>query len=103
VTRLVHPAEKINQTQRLVFGRIDETPDRRGEVMDYACSAPLYRAWSNSMQKASGGANLGNVRVTHQPIAAGMLTSIEFDDAATAIYICARTKRRVALQRPWTH
>jgi hypothetical protein len=83
------PLQKIDQTQHLVFGRIDETPDRRGEVMDYASSAPLYRAWSDSMQLASGGANFGNVRVMHQPVAAGMLTAIEFDDEAKAIDICA--------------
>jgi hypothetical protein len=83
------PLQKIDQTQRLVFGRIDETPDRRGEVMDYASSAPLYRAWSESMQLASGGANFGNVRVMHQAVAAGMLTAIEFDDETKAIDICA--------------
>jgi hypothetical protein len=48
------PLTKADAAQRLVYGRFDETPDRAGEVFDYATSKPLIEAWSSDIAKASG-------------------------------------------------
>jgi hypothetical protein len=83
------PLHKADATQRLVYGRLDETPDRVGEIFDYASSRPEIEKWSADLAKASGGKSLGNIRVMHQLKAAGVLTGLYFDDAARAIEFCA--------------
>jgi len=76
--------------QRLVHARIDETPDRAGEIFDYASSKPHFEAWSKTQAAASGGKSLGNVRAMHQLAAAGVVQHIAYDDAGRAIEIVAR-------------
>ncbi len=83
------PLRKADAAQRLVFGRIDETPDRSGEVFDYASSKPEFQAWSEGVQKASDGKSYGNVRAMHGKVAAGKLVGLTFDDAAKSIELCA--------------
>lgn len=83
------PLTKVDAAQRLVYGRIDETPDRAAEIFDYAGSKPHFEKWSAELHKASGGKSLGNVRAMHGPVSAGVLTAIEFNDAAKAIEFCA--------------
>jgi hypothetical protein len=83
------PLRKADSVQRLVYGRIDETPDRVGEIFDYASSKPEIERWSNDLAKASGGRSLGNVRAMHQLKAAGVLTCLSFDDRARAVDFCA--------------
>lgn len=84
------PLAKADVAQRLVFGSIDETPDRAGEVLDYATAKPAFEVWSETMAKASGGKNLGNVRAQHDmKKAAGHLVSIAYDDTAKRIDFCA--------------
>jgi hypothetical protein len=83
------PLAKVDTAQRLVYGRIDETPDRVGEVFDYASSKPHIERWSADLAKASDGKSLGNIRVMHQLKAAGVLTGLWFDDAAKSVDICA--------------
>jgi hypothetical protein len=83
------PLHKVDAAQRLVFGRLDETPDRVGEVFDYASSRPEIERWSKDMEKASGGKSLGNVRVMHQLKAAGVLTGLHFDDKTRSVEFCA--------------
>lgn len=84
--RLFVPITKIDVEKRLVYGTIaNEDIDRVGESFDYASSKPHFEEWSNGMAKASGGKNLGNVRVMHTAKAAGMLTDIAFDDDAKKI------------------
>ncbi|MDG3442463.1 hypothetical protein [Nitrospirillum amazonense] len=83
------PLSKAFEAKRQLIGRIDETPDRDGEVFDYASSKPLFEAWSGALAKASDGKNLGNVRAMHGRVAAGLLSAIHFDDAAKAIeFVC---------------
>lgn len=65
----------------------DESVDATGEVCDYATSAPLFQAWSDTIKVATGGKSVGNVRAMHKAVAAGLLNSIEFDDAAKAIKV----------------
>lgn len=83
------PLRKVDAAQRLVWGRIDETPDRAGEVFDYASSKPEFAKWSAAQRAASGGRSCGNLRAMHQPSAAGRLQDIRFDDAAKSIELVA--------------
>lgn len=85
------PLMKADAVQRLVYGSIDETPDRAGEVMDYATAKPAFEAWSKAASDASGGKSLGNVRAQHDlKKAAGKLVDISFDDDAKRISFCAK-------------
>jgi len=84
------PLAKADAAQRLVYGYFDETPDRAGEVCDYATAKPAFEAWSASLEKASGGKSLGNIRGQHSNIAAGKLIEITFDDMAKQIGFVAK-------------
>jgi len=84
------PLRKVDAAQRLVWGRIDETPDRAGEVFDYRSSKPEFAEWSANQFAASGGKSYGNLRAMHGPSAAGRLESIDFDDRAKSIEVAAR-------------
>ena len=84
------PLRKVDAAQRIVYGRIDETPDRAGEVFDYASSKPQFARWSENQRAASGGLSLGNIRAMHGPLAAGRLDGIEFDDASKSIQLVAK-------------
>jgi hypothetical protein len=84
------PLRKVDAAQRLVYGSIDETPDRTREVFDYDTSKPNFAAWSAELHKASDGKSFGNVRAMHKTVAAGKLESIAFDDNAKRIDLVAR-------------
>jgi hypothetical protein len=82
--------KKVDVEKRQVWGvAASETPDRDGEIMDYERSKPHFEAWSLAIQKASGGKSKGNLRVMHQPIAAGRIISMEMRDDKKEIYIGA--------------
>ena len=75
------PLAKVDLDQRLVTGvATAETPDRSGEICDYASSKPYFEQWSAEALAASGGKSLGAVRAMHGNVAAGKLTDIAFDD-----------------------
>ena len=81
---------KVNESEHTVEGVIaDETPDRANEVFDYAASKPYFEAWSDGIAKATDGKNLGNVRVMHSNVVAGVTKAIDFDDTAKAITVKA--------------
>ena len=81
---------KVDTTKRQVWGvATNEAPDNDGQVMDYASSKPHFEEWSSEIQKASGGKSKGNLRAMHQPIAAGKVIDIQFDDINKSIYIGA--------------
>jgi hypothetical protein len=85
------PLRKIDEEKRLVYGiAAEEVLDRAGEIMDYESSKPLFEAWSKEIAEATGGSSLGNLRSMHQPIAAGKLTAIDFDDTQKQIVIAAK-------------
>lgn len=89
--RVFVPITKIDEATQTVYGRItQEVEDKAGETLDYATSAPLFKAWSESIEKASGGKSYGNVRVMHQLKAAGKLTEIIFLDDELAIDVAAK-------------
>ena len=85
------PLAKIDLDQRLVTGvATAETPDRSGEICDYASSKPYFEQWSAEALAASGGKSLGAVRAMHGNVAAGKLTDIAFDDDGKRIVIAAK-------------
>ena len=89
--RVFVPLTKVDEEQRLVYGRItQEMLDKSGEVMDYTTSKPLFEKWSSEIQENSGGLSKGNVRVMHGLTAAGKLTELEFNDDEQAIDVCAK-------------
>jgi hypothetical protein len=87
---------KIDAAKREVHGVMaEEAPDKSGEIFDYATSKPYVKEWSDdaALQTALAGQEIsyGNVRSQHNPkIAAGKLTSIDFDDADKKILVVAR-------------
>lgn len=87
---------KIDAAKREIHGVMaEEAPDKAGEIFDYATSKPYVKEWSDEakLQTSLAGQDLsmGNVRSQHNPkIAAGKLTSIDFDDDAKKILVIAR-------------
>ena len=85
------PLAKVDLDRRLVSGvATAETPDRAGEIFDYASSKPYFEQWSAEALAASGGKSFGAVRAMHGPVAAGKLTDIAFDDDAKRITVAAK-------------
>src|SRR5579863_4247107 len=85
------PLLKVDLDRRLVTGvATAETPDRAGEIFDYASSKPYFEQWSADALAASGGKSFGAVRAMHAPIAAGKLTDIAFDDEGKRIMVAAK-------------
>jgi flagellin-like hook-associated protein FlgL len=85
------PLAKVDLDRRLVTGvATAETPDRSGEIFDYASSKPYFEKWSAEAAAASGGKSFGAVRAMHTPIAAGKLTDLAFDDNAKRITVVAK-------------
>ena len=85
------PLLKVDLDRRLVSGvATAETPDRAGEIFDYASSKPYFEQWSADALAASGGKSLGAVRAMHGNVAAGKLTDIAFDDDAKRITVAAK-------------
>jgi hypothetical protein len=62
-------------------------PDQSREILDYASSKPHFQRWFGTSYTRSGRKSLGNVREMHQPIAAGKLTRVRYDDEAERIYV----------------
>ena len=79
------PFVKIDESQRLVYASLDETPDRGREIFDYASSKVEFEKWSAELAKASDGKSLGNVREMHQKVAAGKVVDLTFHDDARRI------------------
>jgi hypothetical protein len=56
------PLSKVDLDRRLVSGvATSETPDRAGEIFDYASSKPYFGQWSADALAASGGTSFGAV------------------------------------------
>ncbi len=82
---------KVDLDRRLVTGvATAETPDRSGEIFDYASSKPYFEKWSAEALEASGGKSHGAVRAMHGRVAAGKLTDIAFDDEMKRIVVAAK-------------
>jgi hypothetical protein len=80
--RLFIPIGKVDEAARTVYGTLtEETPDKSGELFDYASGKPAVQAWSDEINAASKGKSKGNVRAMHGNIAAGKFTDIVYDDA----------------------
>lgn len=88
---LIVPITKVDEEKRLVYGVATcETPDKSGEIFDYASSAPLARAWSAEIEKMSQGKSLGNIRYMHQLDVVGKAVDINFNDAEKSIEVCSK-------------
>jgi hypothetical protein len=86
------PLQKVDLARRQVWGTAAvEQPDRASppEIMDYARSKPHFLAWSETVQKASQGKSLGNVRAMHggQMLAVGKVIHLEPRDASRDIFV----------------
>lgn len=85
------PLVKVDVEKREVYGYAAiEEPDESGEIMDYASSKPYFSKWSDGARTRSGGKSLGNVREMHNPVAAGKVVHLEFDDRGKGFYIGAK-------------
>lgn len=82
------PLTKVDEKSHTIFGRAtQEVPDSAGEIMDYKSSVPRFKAWSEQAEKRSNGKSKGNIRAMHQPIAAGKLMEMQFNNVEKAIDI----------------
>lgn len=89
--RMFIPITKVDTAQRLVYGvATADIEDRAGEICDYESTRPLYEKWSNAIAKSTGGKSLGNLRAMHGPVAAGKVTTINFNDRDKQIEVCAK-------------
>lgn len=89
--RVFVPLMKVDEEQRLVFGKITaQEVDQSGEMMDYETSKPNFESWSSQIEQGSGGLSKGNLRVMHGLSVAGKLTDISYDDAECSIEVCAK-------------
>jgi hypothetical protein len=89
--KLFIPITKVDAAKRLVYGvATAELPDVAGEVCDYATTKPLYEKWSGEFAKNTDGKSVGNLRAMHGNVAAGKLTTINFNDEAKKIEICGK-------------
>lgn len=85
------PIKKVDEAQRLVYGvATAEVVDKSGEICDYESTVPHYKEWSGEFEKNTDGKSLGNVRAMHGDVAAGKVTSIDFDDENKQILVCAK-------------
>jgi hypothetical protein len=81
---------KVDEAKRLITGvLVNEAIDYAGEVFDYETSKPYFKAWSDTVQKATNGASVGNLRAQHGQVVAGKLEEMVFDDVAKSITITA--------------
>lgn len=88
--QLFVPITKIDVAKCLVYGTLaEEIVDKSKEIFDYASSKPFFKKWSDEFAKVTDGKSVGNLRAMHQPIAAGKLTDIVFNDPDKKINICA--------------
>jgi hypothetical protein len=82
---------KVDVAKREVYGVVtSETPDKDGEICDYASTVPHYQAWSTEFEKATEGKSKGNVREMHSHSAVGKVAELVCDDAAKTIAVRAR-------------
>ena len=82
---------KVNIEKRLVTGiATAEVVDKSGEICDYETTVPYYKAWSDEFAKATNGGSLGNLRSMHNPVAAGKIIEVNYNDAAKSIEITAK-------------
>lgn len=89
--RVFVPLMKVDEEQRLVFGKITaQEVDQSGEMMDYATSKPNFESWSAQIEQGSGGLSKGNLRVMHGLSVAGKLTELAYNDDDKTIEVCAK-------------
>jgi hypothetical protein len=79
---------KLDDDLREVWGDATvEELDKQNEIVSFAGAVKAFEANAEYFHKASGGKSKGNVRVMHQPIAAGRIIAWEKDVERKAIPI----------------
>lgn len=87
------PLVKVDEQKRMIYGRAaQEVPDGSQEIMDYASSKPNFLKWSGDALARTQllpeeNRSLGNVRVMHEPYAAGKVTKFDCNDLDKAFDI----------------
>lgn len=82
------PFTKVDAAKREVGGVVTaQVKDKQGETCHYKTTMPYYKDWSDSLEKASAGKNLGNLREMHGLSAAGVGKTIEFNDDDQSIFM----------------
>lgn len=87
------PMFKINEEQRLVYGRATkEAVDRSSEIMDYETSKENFIEWSNDFAERTNGKSYGAVREQHDAKkAVGKIAQpLSFVDEEKAIDVCVK-------------
>lgn len=81
------PFAKVTETPdggREVWGFATlERVDKAGEIADFDGTVKAFEKWSGEVSARTGGKNLGNVRLMHQPVAVGK--TIHWEPTETAI------------------
>jgi hypothetical protein len=82
---------KVNMQDKTVSGIMtEEVTDKVKEKMDYTTSKTYFQKWSDGIAKGTGGKSLGNVRWMHQPISAGKVIEMNFNDEDKSIFIVTK-------------
>ena len=85
------PLAKVDLDRRLVTGvATAETPDRSGEIFDYASSKPYFEKWSAEARRRAAANRSAPFAPCMAPVAAGKLTDIAFDDDAKRITVAPK-------------
>jgi len=92
--RLFVPITKIDEEKRLVYGLLaEEAVDKSGEIFDYETSKQYVKEWSDSFKAATSKTgqeqSAGNLRVMHTNKVAGKFVSVDLNDAAKNVPVCA--------------
>lgn len=86
---------KVDVAKRHIHGVFTaETPDKSGEVCDYATAKGAFEAWSQEISKVSKGKSKGNVRKMHGKEAVGKVIEIAFDDVNKVISGCVEVNEQ---------
>ena len=64
-----------------------EEIDKQGEVVSYEASVKAFTDWSETFERVTGGASLGNIRAMHGPVAAGKAIAWNADDEGKKIFL----------------
>lgn len=82
---------KVNAADRTVNGVLCvEEPDFVGEIWDYESSKPYFQKWNQTFAERTEGKSVGNMRSMHARIAAGMFTTMDYDDQTKAIIVTGK-------------
>jgi hypothetical protein len=96
------PFAKIDREKREVWGvGTSEMLDLQGERVSYDASKAAFNEWAATMNEATQGKSMGNVREMHQPKAVGRLISVVPDDERRRVWVGAKLSASQDGQDAW--